>query len=90
LDSAFAQQYRLVCGARAALLDHCATPGDRAFVAPVPAFNHGCIRDALVHVAGAYQVWLGQVALARTAQRAVPAEVTSLAAARVLFGAVDA
>lgn len=90
MNPAFAHQYRLVCGARAALLDYCATLGARDFVAPVPAFNNGCIRNTLVHVAGAYQVWLGHVALARPAHQALPDEVTNVATARALFASVDA
>ncbi|WP_460555768.1 DinB family protein [Hymenobacter daeguensis] len=88
--SAFLTQYELVRGARGALLDYCATLRPADFIAPVPAFNHSSMRDLLVHVAGAYSVWLGEVGLQRNTPRPVAAEVPDVAAVRVLFGEVDA
>ncbi|HEX8328895.1 MAG TPA: DinB family protein [Hymenobacter sp.] len=90
MSPAFSQQYELVRDARAALLAYCATLRPEDFTAPVPAFNHNCIRDLLVHVAGAYHVWLGQVALGQAAAPTPPAEVPDVAAARRLYARVDA
>ncbi|MDO7854383.1 DinB family protein [Hymenobacter convexus] len=90
MDPAFSQQYDLVRGARAALLRYCATLSPAHFVAPVAAFNHSSIRDLLVHVAGCYQAWLGEVGLGRALLRPQPAQVPDVAAVRVLFADVDA
>ena len=89
MSNAFLQQYELVRGARAALLDYCVTLRPADFTAPVPAFNGGNIRDLLVHVAGAYRVWLGQVGLGQPVAPTPPAEVPDVAAVRRLFAAVD-
>jgi uncharacterized damage-inducible protein DinB len=48
------------------------------------------MRDGLVHVAGAYRVWLGQVALGQATPPTPPAEVPDVAAVRALYGQVDA
>lgn len=88
MNTAFSQQYKLVQGARAALLDYCATLSQEHFTAPVPAFNDGNIRDLLVHVAGAYRVWLGQVGLGQAAPP-TPPEVHDVAAVQRLFAGID-
>lgn len=89
MSTAFAQQYALVASARAALLDYCATLAPEHFTAPVAAFNGGCIRDLLVHVAGCYDYWLGQVGLGREAATPPPGNVPNLAALRAIFADVD-
>ncbi|MCC3152747.1 DinB family protein [Hymenobacter sp. BT770] len=90
MHNAFYQQYHLVQGARAALLDYCAKLRPEHLVAPVAAFNQSSVRDLLVHVAGAYHVWLGQVSMQRPARRLLPSEVPDVAALRRLYGEVDA
>jgi uncharacterized damage-inducible protein DinB len=90
MNTEFLTQYELVRGARAALLDYCATLKPADFIAPVPVFNHSSMRDLLVHVAGAYQVWLSEIGLQLNTQRPVAAEVPDVAAVRALFEEVDA
>lgn len=85
-----AAQYQLVQQARAALLDYCAALAPAHFVAPVAEFRHSSIRDLLVHIADAYRIWLGRVALGRPATTQPPDEVPDVAALRQLFGEVDA
>jgi uncharacterized damage-inducible protein DinB len=89
MNTAFAQQYALVASARGVLLDYCASLRPEHFAAPVAAFNNGTIRDLLVHVAGCYDYWLGQVGLQRPAQTAAAETVTDVAALRARFEAVD-
>jgi uncharacterized damage-inducible protein DinB len=90
MNKAFLAQYELVRGARAALLDYCATLTPADFTAPVLLFNHSSMRDLLVHVAGAYQVWLGEVGLQQALERPVAEAVPDVAAVRALFAGVDA
>lgn len=61
MTSLLLAQYALVQSARGALLDYCATLAPPDFTAPVPTFNNSSLRDLLVHVANAYQNWLGVV-----------------------------
>jgi uncharacterized damage-inducible protein DinB len=90
MNNVFLAQYELVLGARNALLDYCATLNPAHFTAPVPAFNNSAIRDLLVHVAGAYQVWLGEVGLQQAIRRPAAADVPDVSAVRALFAEVDA
>ncbi|RYY14423.1 MAG: DUF664 domain-containing protein [Cytophagaceae bacterium] len=83
-------QYGLVQQARTVLLAYCATLAPADFVAPVVSFGHGSIRDLLVHVANAYQIWLGRVALGRLDTTHPPTEVPDVAAVRQLFERADA
>jgi uncharacterized damage-inducible protein DinB len=89
LNTAFTQQYALIASARNVLLDYYETLSLAHFVAPVAAFNDGNIRDLLVHVAGCYYFWLGQVGLQRPALAVAPETVCDVAALRALFTAVD-
>ncbi|MDQ2770581.1 MAG: DinB family protein [Bacteroidota bacterium] len=90
MPTAFAQQYALIISARGVLLDYCAALSPTDFIAPVAGFNGSSIRDLLVHVAGCYNYWLGQVGLGRAAQSPTPELVADVAAARAAFAAVDA
>ncbi|MBO2010723.1 DinB family protein [Hymenobacter negativus] len=90
MNTAFQGQYELILEARAALLDYCATLRPADFTAPVPVFNNSSMRDLLVHVAGAYTVWLGEVGLRREVQRPAASRVPDVAAVRALFTEVDA
>lgn len=90
MDTVFLTQYELVRGARAALLDYCATLSPVHFTAPVPAFNHRSMCDLLVHVAGTYCVWLGEVGLQRAIQLPAAAGVPDVGAVRRLYEGVDA
>ncbi|GAA4045231.1 DinB family protein [Hymenobacter glaciei] len=86
----FAQQYALVASARSVLLDYCATLAPEHFAAPVAAMNNGSIRDLLVHGAGCYCHWLGQVGLGQTATLPQPEMVSDVATLRAVFAGVDA
>lgn len=90
MQVAFAQQYALVVSARGALLDYCTTFAPAHFAAPVAELNNGSIRDLLVHGAGCYDFWLGQVGLGRPARNPSPVEIPDVAAVRALFMGVDA
>ncbi|GAB3850018.1 DinB family protein [Hymenobacter terrigena] len=89
-DPAFSQQYALVASARGVLLDYCASLAPAHFVAPVAAMNGGSIRDLLVHVAGCYDYWLGQVGLSWEAVNPQPEAVADVATLRAVFAGVDA
>ncbi|WP_375434493.1 DinB family protein [uncultured Hymenobacter sp.] len=82
-------QYALVQSARAALLDYCATLTPTDFTAPVPAFNNSSLRDLLVHVANAYQHWLGVVAQGQPRSSFDPIATPGVEAVRQLFQEVD-
>ena len=88
--SAFAQQYALIVSARGVLLDYCAGLAPAHFIAPVPAMNNGSMRDLLVHVAGCYDYWLGEVGLSRPAARPQPGAVPDVATLRAVFAETDA
>lgn len=90
MEAAFAQQHALVVGARGALLDYCARLAPAHFAAPVAELNGGSIRGLLVHVAGCYDYWLGQVGLGRAAASVPPETVPDMVALRAVFAAVDA
>ena len=90
MTDVFAHQYTLVASARGVLLDYCAGLVPAHFAAPVAAMNDGSIRDLLVHVAGCYDYWLGQVGLGRPAGTPPPEAVTDVAALRAVFAGVDA
>ena len=90
MENAFAQQYALATSARGVLLDYCAGLAPAHFVAPVAEMNNGSIRNLLVHVAGCYAYWLGEVGLSRPAARPQPETVSDVAALRALFAEVDA
>jgi uncharacterized damage-inducible protein DinB len=90
METAFAQQYALVASARGVLLDYCAGLTPAHFAAPVAAMNHGSIRSLLVHVAGCYGYWLGEVGMGRPAARPQPETVPDVAALRAVFAEVDA
>jgi uncharacterized damage-inducible protein DinB len=85
-----ASYYQSVQAARAALLAYCDTLAPAHFTAPVEAFRHGSMRDLLLHVADAYHIWLGWVALGRPYPPRTATEVPHVAAMRELFGEVDA
>lgn len=90
METAFAQQYALAVSARAVLLDYCAGLAPAHFTAPVAAMNHGSIRELLVHVAGCYDYWLGEIGLGRPATRPQPDAVPDVAALRAVFAEADA
>ena len=90
METAFSQQYALVTSARGVLLDYCAGLAPSHFVAPVPAMNNGSIRDLLVHVAGCYRYWLGEVGLGRPAARPQSETVPDVVALRAVFAEADA
>lgn len=90
MNNAFQTQYELIRGARTVLLDYCATLKPTDFTAPVSVCNNSSMRDLLVHVAGAYTVWLGEVGMARDVQRPVAAAVPDVSGVRALFAEVDA
>lgn len=90
MDAAFRQQYALIASARRVLLDYCTTFTPAHFAAPVAEMNNDSIRNLLVHVAGCYHYWLGQVGLSRPAAMPLPAEVPDVAAMRAAFAGVDA
>ncbi|UYZ63404.1 DinB family protein [Hymenobacter weizhouensis] len=85
-----AAQYALVQSARAVLLDQLATLPPADFLAPVATFNHSSLRDLLVHVANCYRHWLGVIAQGQPRPYFDPATVPDVAAARQVFGKVDA
>ena len=90
MDAAFSQKYALVASARSVLLNYCATLAPAHFTAPVAEMNDGSIRDLLVHVAGCYGYWQGQVGLGREAAHPQPETVLDVAARRAVFAGVDA
>ncbi|MDQ2795045.1 MAG: DinB family protein [Bacteroidota bacterium] len=90
MTAAFTHQYALVASARGVLLDYCAGLAPAHFATPVAAMNGGSIRDLLVHVAGCYDYWLGQVGLGRAAGTPLPEAVLDVAALRIVFAGVDA
>ncbi|GAB2969147.1 DinB family protein [Hymenobacter coalescens] len=87
METPYAQQYALVQDAREALLTYCATLAPADLLAPVAAFHNRSIGDLLMHVAGTYDFWLGQVALGRPA---APLPDARTATWRALFSATDA
>lgn len=82
-------QYALVQSARSVLLDYCATLAPTDFIAPVPTFNNNSLRDLLVHVANAYQHWLGVVAQSQPHSYFDPAATPDVEAVRRNFQKVD-
>ena len=90
MKAIFSQQYALVTSARAVLLDYCAGLAPAHFATPVAALNNGSIRELLVHVAGCYHYWLGEVGLSRPTARLRPEAVPDVAALRAVFAEVDA
>ncbi|MCI1186238.1 DinB family protein [Hymenobacter sp. DH14] len=90
METAFAQQYALVASARSVLLNYCAGLAPAHFTTPVAEMNNSSIRDLLVHVAGCYHYWLGEVGLNRRMDRLPPETVPDAAALRAVFAEVDA
>lgn len=90
MDATFAQQYALVASARGALLDYCATLDPAHFTAPVVEMNGGTIRDLLMHIAGCYHYWLGEVGLGREAANLQPEIIPDAATMHAAFANVDA
>ncbi|GAB3872102.1 DinB family protein [Hymenobacter segetis] len=90
INTAFTQQYALVRSARSILLDYCASFAPTHFSTPVAEMNNGSIRELLVHVAGCYYYWLGEVGLNQKATRPQPESVPDVAALRARFAEVDA
>lgn len=56
----FEQQYLLIKGSRALLIDYCKSISQKDFVMANNAFGIASIRDLLVHIANCYRTWLGR------------------------------
>ena len=72
------------------LLDYCATLAPAHFTGPVAEMNGSSIRELLVHVAGRYHYWLGEVGLGQKAIKLRSETVSDVVAIRAAFADVDA
>lgn len=89
MESIMSLQYDWVKGSRKVLLQYCDDISATDFCTENSSFGRGSIRNLLVHIANAYEFWLGQQALKKDMVFTSYESVGNVEETRQLFGTID-